>query len=116
MKPDFISLVSYLDSSELEILKAKLQRSKIPCLTNEHGPNTGTGQNFYFEIKVNPRHYTQAKRVVEEFKLQASKNQRCPNCRSSSWETISNPTILQKIIYIGTTPIRCKKCKTIYVK
>ncbi len=115
MATDLISLISYLDFKESEALKQQLHQSKIHCLVNEHGAHMGDDQNVYFEIKVNLAQYKQAKKIAEQFKVSRFiKNQRCPNCKSLARELPPKLTIFQKLLYIGTTPVRCKKCKKVY--
>ena len=112
---DFISVTRYLTSIDVDKLSRLLQYSKIPYQVNEHGPNTGNGQNLYFEIKVSTQHYSKAKAITQKFKAaQLIESQRCPKCGSLNKELIEKPTIIQRIIYVGTTPVRCKKCSTVY--
>lgn len=116
MPKDFISLTSYLNRSEMEKLKRRLEQARIACLVNEHGPNTGNRQNFYYEIKVSSEQYHKATKIAHDFKeTQRIKNQRCPKCGSSNWEPVPKLSLFQKIIYVGTTPVRCKDCNTKYI-
>lgn len=69
MQSDFVSLIEYLDFKESEALKSQLKESNIPCLVNEHGAHMGDDQSIYFEIKVSPDHYIQAKKIAEQFKV-----------------------------------------------
>lgn len=115
MPSDFVSLIDYLDFKESEALKSQLQESKILCLVNEHGAHMGDDQNVYFEIKVSPNHYIQAKKIAEKFKVsQFVKKQRCPKCGSLAREPVPRLAFFQRLLYIGTIPVRCKKCKKIY--
>jgi hypothetical protein len=116
MSKEFVSLTQYLNGSEMEKLRGHLEHAKIICFINEHGPHAGKRQNFYYEIKVSSDQYYQAKKIFRDFKeSQRIENQRCPKCRSLDWEPVPKLNFLQKIIYIGTTPVRCKDCKTKYI-
>jgi hypothetical protein len=113
---DLVSLIEYLDSIELQTLQADLSRAGINCVVNNHGPRSGKTRSFYYEIRVSYEQYSRAARIVEEFKAsQSKKSQRCPKCKALAPEPLEKLTFFQRIYYMGTTPVRCQECKTVYV-
>jgi hypothetical protein len=112
MSADFISLASYLTTDELDSIKGRLSSSKIKYIVNGHGAKSRY-HSAYYEIRVAKEDYVQAKIIVDKFKVSNFlKNKNCPKCNSTNYEVIEKLNIFQKILYIGTTPVKCKKCKT----
>lgn len=116
MSNDFISIISYVKPDELQILKKQLDGGKIKYIVNGQGATIGYEDEDYYEIRVAKQDYPTAKSIVNKFKAaRFVKSRQCPKCKSPLYEPITNLNFFQKILYVGTTPVRCKKCKTKFV-
>lgn len=112
MANDFVTLVSYLTTSELDNLKGKLNGSSIKYIVNGHGAKSRY-HSAYYEIRVLQEDYAQAKMIVAKFKAaNFIKSKTCPKCGSTQYEPITHLSFFKKLLYLGTTPVKCKKCKT----
>jgi RNase P subunit RPR2 len=112
MSDDSVSLASYLTTSELDTLKGRLNSSKIKYVVNGHGAKSRY-QSAYYEIRVAKEDYPQAKIIANKFKAaNFIKSRSCPKCSSTVYEEVTDLSFFQKILHIGTTPVKCKKCKT----
>jgi hypothetical protein len=115
MADNFISLISYLESDELHLLKKQLDQGNIIYLVKSHGANTGDNEAIYYQVEVSEQDYNRSKPIIDSFKVsQFGKKKKCPKCGSPLHYPVKKLTFFQKILYIGTTPVKCKKCKTIF--
>jgi|SRR5690606_24194457 len=115
MPKDFIHLISYLRARELQVLRSQLDGNKIRYTVNGHGATIGYEDDDYYEIRVAGEDYPTAKRIANKFKASNFiKSRQCPKCKSTLYEPAKNLSFFQKIFFLGTTPVQCKKCKTKY--
>lgn len=116
MPSDLIILINYLKASEAESLKSELNSNKINYITKAHGATTGYEDDDYYQIMVAREDYSRAKVVANKFRARTFvKSRQCPKCKSMQYEPVTGLNFFQRILYWGTTPVRCKKCKTRYV-
>lgn len=115
MPKDLISLISFLEGDELQVLKKQLDENKIIYFINKHGGTTGYEDSDYYEIKVSPVDYNRSKAIANKFKASNFiKSRKCPRCGSLSNEPVKSLSLFQKIFFLGTTPVQCKKCKKVF--
>lgn len=115
MENDFVQLISYLKLSELESLKSRLNAEKIEYVVSGHGA-ASRYHSQYYEIRVLQKDFNKAKAVANKFRAASFvKSRQCPKCKSPLYEPVTKLNFLQKIFFMGTTPVQCKKCKTKYV-
>lgn len=114
MSADFVTLASYLDEHEAQSLKSMLSEKNIRCLSKGHG-GASRFRSFYYEISVSSEDLSRAKEIIGKFKVsQSLKKSKCPKCGSLLHEPAKNLGFFKKILYTGTTPVQCKKCKTLF--
>lgn len=114
MSANFVTLISYLDEYEAQALKKLLSEKKIEYQSNGHG-GASRFRSFYYEISVSSEDLLRAKEIIGKFKVsQSLKKNKCPKCGSLLHEPVKNLGFFQKILYTGTTPVKCKKCKTLF--
>jgi hypothetical protein len=115
MTKDLVSLISFLEGDEVQVLKKQLDENKIIYLINKHGGSVGYEDSDYYEIKVSPVDYTRSKVIIGKFKASSfNKSQKCPRCGSLSHKPVKTLNLFQKIFFLGTTPVKCKKCKKVF--
>lgn len=116
MPTDFVSVISFLSPSELQIVKKQLTGNGVTFIVKECGGTIGYEDSDYFEVLVSPNDFSRAKSIVSKFKVtQFVKSRKCPKCGSMVNEPVTGLNIFQKLLYLGTSPVRCKKCKTKFV-
>lgn len=114
MADDFITLASYLTTSELETLKGRLNSNGIKYAVNGHGAKSRY-QSAYYEVRVSKEDYEEAKSIADKFKAaNLAKSRKCPKCGTTSYERVTDLGFFERLFYIGTTAVKCKKCKTKY--
>lgn len=114
MPNHLIQIIDYLDEHEAKIVKTMLSAKGIQYIANGHG-GASKYQSYYFKISVSHLDQAAASKIIAEFKAsQKVKKNRCPKCNSGIYEPAKDLNIFQKILYLGTTPVRCKKCKTLF--
>lgn len=114
MPANFVTLISYLDEHEAKALQKMLSEKNINYLSNGHG-GASRFRSFYYEISVSSEDLPRAKEITSKFKVsQSLKKNKCPKCGSLVHELVKDLGFFQRILYIGTTPVRCKKCKTLF--
>lgn len=114
MHDDIISLISYLTLSELDSIKARLNSHNIKYIVNGHGARSRY-HSAYYEIRVRKKDYKKAKGIADRFRAETFlKSRKCPKCGSRLYESVSNLNFFQKLLYLGTTPVKCKKCGNKY--
>jgi hypothetical protein len=110
---DFILAASFLKESEKNAIIHQLEQQGINYLINKHGAASRT-RSYYFEIKVDPIDSEKAAKIINDYKINllAQKNN-CPYCKSSFYEPIKL-SFFKRLLFIGTTPVKCKNCKKTY--
>jgi RNase P subunit RPR2 len=115
MSEDFITVIDYLESNELESFKGRLSGTKIKFIVKGHGAKSRY-HSAYYEVMVAREDFQQAKDIANKFKVaHAKKKLQCPKCESTLYDRVTNLNFLERIYYSGTTPVKCRKCKTTYV-
>ena len=115
MSDNFISLISYLEPDELQGLKKQLDQVKVIYLVKSHGANTDDNESLYYQVEVSEKDYNRSKSIANSFRAsQFVKKKKCPKCNSPLHSPVKGLTFFQKILYTGTTPVKCGKCKTIF--
>jgi RNase P subunit RPR2 len=116
MPNDFVSLISYIDADELQELKKQLEGNRIKYIVNKQGATAAYIHSNYYEIKVPLQDYDAAKAIANRFKAtRFVKSRKCPKCKSPLYDPVTKLNFFQKILYLGTTPVQCRKCGTKYV-
>jgi hypothetical protein len=115
-KLDLVSLGRYLTYEESERIKGQLNTLKIKYISSGHGLHTGepigADSSEFFEIKVNSTDSKRAKEIFNREKVKSSITRlKCPKCGHFGYTEVTNKSIFQKIYYLGTTLVECKKCK-----
>lgn len=112
MPNEFIQVISYLDEHEAQALKKLLSEKNIKYLSNGHG-GASRFRSYYYQISISSDDLGRAKEIINKFKVSQFVNKRkCPSCGSLLYEPAQNLNFFQKLLYLGTTPVQCKKCKT----
>ena len=115
MADNFVELISYLKFSELESLKSRVNAEKIEYIVNGHGADSRYHSQYY-QIRVLQKDYNKANEIANKFRAaDFVKGRQCTKCKSPLYEPVTKLNFLQKILYMGTTPVRCKKCGTKFV-
>lgn len=115
MPDNFISRIGYLGPGELQILKKRLDQLKVIYLVKSHGANTGDNNSLYYRVEVSEQDYNRSKSIPNSFRAsQLAKRKKCPKCNSPLHSPLKRLTFFQKILYIGISPVKYKKCKTIF--
>lgn len=109
---DFVELIDYLKPSELESLQNRLDAEKIEHIVSGHGA-ASRHHSQYYAVMVLRTDYHKAKEIANKFRAaDFVKGRQCPKCKSLLYAPVVKLNMLQRILYLGTTPVRCKKCGT----
>jgi hypothetical protein len=115
MSTDFVSIASYLDGDDVQVVRKKLDSSGILYIVVK-GSNDYYYSGEYYQVKVDPKHFSAAKGIINSLRAENFiRSRKCPKCGSMVNEPVTGLNIFQKLLYLGTTPVRCKKCKTKFV-
>lgn len=115
MADDFVELIGYLKLSELETIQNRLNAEKIKYVVSGHGAES-RHHSQYYAVTVLRRDYDKANEIANKFRAaNFVKSRQCPECKSPLYAPARKLNFLQKMLYMGTTPVRCKKCGTRFV-
>lgn len=111
----FISLGRYFTHDEVQNIKGQLQAQDIRHLIKGHGPHLGNPTEFsvseYFEVEVDSDKLQTAKVIADKVRVKRFvDNQKCPKCGHLGHVTVDK-SMLERVLFIGTTLVQCKKCK-----
>lgn len=108
---ELITVVSHLTSDESSHVKGILNSLKIPFIESGHDAKSRYS-SLYYQIRVERKNYRTAKQVVDRNKARIFIDSRkCPNCKSLGYKEIEKKGFWKKMLYVGTTLVRCNKCK-----
>jgi hypothetical protein len=114
MEEGLITVANYLTVEERNRLMSFFNARKIPFVVNGHGPTDKFG-SYYYLIKVEKRNFDIANNLVKSEKsriFMASK--KCPNCKSLDFTRLVKKGLWERVLYFGTTVVRCNFCKSKY--
>ena len=110
-----IKVASFLSDSELKAVKRGLEGQRIKCFVSNRGSVPGEYHDPYFEISVNSADYEKAKSVVDKALVKSlEENNKCPKCKATEYWAIEKK-LWQRLFYLSTTPVVCKKCGCKYI-
>ena len=108
----YVKIAEFLTSSEAEAIKHTLRNNSIEFVSNGTGPNYGeAGGSVYYEISVAEGQYEKARRLITKNRKGVKREVKCPHCGYAGYRTKPKQTIFQKLFYLGTELVECKKCK-----
>ena len=111
-----IKIASFLSKSECNALTAELNSRRIVHFSSSKGSAPGKYHDPYFEVSVGPLDFVTAKRIANRIRANALiESRKSPTCKTSSYGIIEKKGLFEKLYYLGTTRVQCKKCKTKYV-
>jgi hypothetical protein len=111
-KQTYIKVAEFLTSSEAEAIKHSLRSNSIEFTFNGTGANYDeTGGSVYYEISVSQDQYDKARRLIAINRKPAKGEVKCPHCGFTGYRTKPKKTIFQRLLYLGTELVECKKCK-----
>ncbi len=110
-----IKIPRILEAKEAREVENALKGRAIPYFISNRGSATPY-HDTYYQISVNAGDYLLARRIVMRVLANSLiENQKCPKCKYEGYKIIVNKNWLERIYYIGTTRVQCKKCKTKFV-
>jgi hypothetical protein len=111
-----IKIASFLSESDCNSLTAELHARRIAHFASSKGSEPGAYHDPYFEVSVGAMDYLTAKRIANKIRAKVLIESRmCPTCKTASYGIIEKKGLFEKLYYLGTTRVQCKKCKTKYV-
>lgn len=107
-------VIEYLTEPELNSIKSQLKNAGIVFVVKQHG-GASKRESFYYKVAVEEKDLEEALKIARRIKVrQVSKKVRCPKCDSAVYKKVTNLNWFMRLLYFGTTPVRCKKCRTMY--
>ena len=108
---DLIAVISHLTADEANRVKGIFNSLKIPFVAGGHDAKSRFG-NLYYQIEVERKNLKTAKQVVAKHRAQVFIDSRkCPKCKSLGYKEIEKKGLWKKFVYVGTTLVKCNKCK-----
>lgn len=109
-----VDLIEYLTETELNLLKGLLDKDNIVYIVKQHG-GASKRESYYFKISVSVDDIEKAWPAAQKIRQRQKRIKiRCPKCDSGQYKKIENLNWFMRLWYSGTTPVRCKKCRTEY--
>jgi hypothetical protein len=108
---ELVTVISHLTTDEASRVQGILNSLKIPFVTSGHDAKSRYS-SLYYQIRVERINLRTAKVVVAKQRAQIFIDSRkCPKCKSLGYKEIEKKGLWKKILYMGTTLVRCNKCK-----
>ncbi|MFN7651887.1 MAG: hypothetical protein ACK5PC_01570 [Cyclobacteriaceae bacterium] len=108
---ELVTLISHLTDDETNRIKGILNSLKIPLIISGHDAKSRYS-SLYYQIKVERKNLSIAKQIIAKHRAQVFIDSRkCPKCKSLGYKEIEKKGLWKKLLYIGTTLVKCNKCK-----
>lgn len=105
------TVISHLTADEANRVKGILNSSKIPFVASGHDAKSRFS-SLYYQIRVERKNLKAAKQIVAKHRAQVFiDGRKCPKCKSPGYKEIEKKGIWKKLLYMGTTLVKCNKCK-----
>jgi formate dehydrogenase maturation protein FdhE len=116
MIEEFISVISFIEADELQVLEKQFRANNISYIVNKHGSSSPYTHSNYYELKAARKDLDSSKSIIKSFRVDRFlKSRKCPKCGSMNNEPVRGLNFFQKLFYTGTKYVRCKKCKTKFI-
>ncbi len=110
-----IKIPTFLERSEASQVEVALKGRRIRYFISNKG-SAGTYHDRYYQFSVPVADYILTRRIILRILAKSFiENQKCPNCKHLGYRIIPKKTWFERLYYVGTTRVQCKKCGTKYV-
>lgn len=111
---DLVTVISHLTADEANRVKGILNSFRIPFVVTGHDAKSRYS-SLYYLIRVERKNFKTAKQIVDKHRVQVFMDSRkCPKCGSSGYKEIEKKGFWRKVLYAGTTLVKCNKCKNTF--
>jgi phage FluMu protein Com len=108
---ELVTVISHLTADEANRVKGILNSLKIPFVASGHDAKSRYS-SLYYQIRVERKNIKTARQIVAKHRAQVFIDSRkCPKCKSLGYQEIEKKGLWKKLLYMGTTLVRCNKCK-----
>jgi hypothetical protein len=106
-----VTVISHLTADESNRVKGLLNSSNIAFVASGHDAKSRYS-SLYYQIKVERKNLKTAKQIVARHRAQVFIDSRkCPKCKSLGYKEIEKKGFWKKLLYAGTTLVKCNKCR-----
>ena len=110
-KRELVTVISHLTADEANRLKGILNSLRIPFVASGHDAKS-RHHSLYYQIAVEKKNLKTARQIVANHRAQVFIDSRkCPKCKSLGYTEIEKKGFWKKLLYAGTTPVKCNKCR-----
>jgi hypothetical protein len=111
-----IKVSSFLDKTEIAEVESALREPKIEYFISSKGSASGRYHDPFYQVSVNATDYILTRRIVSRILAKSLiENQKCPKCKTLGYKVIEKKNWIERLYYLGTTRVQCRKCKNKYV-
>ena len=106
-----VTVISHLTADEANRVKGILNSLKIPFIASGHEAKSRFS-SLYYQIRVEKENLKAARHIVNKHCARVFIDSRkCPKCKSLGYKEIEKKGFWNKLLYAGTTLVKCNKCK-----
>jgi hypothetical protein len=113
-KNELITVTSHLKKEEADRIKRLLNSVQINSIVSGHDA-ASRHSSLYYQIGVKREDFRSAKHIIDKEKVKIFiEGKKCPECEYLGYREIEKKGLWQRLLYVGTTLVQCKKCKHKY--